>query len=503
MAVSLLGLDVGTTGCKAVVFDETGHILGQGYREYPLVYPQPGWIELDSNLVWESLVAAVRQAVSEVREPVETLSVACQGEACTPVSADGTVLHRAIVTFDNRTAETASQWETVLGRERLLRISGQPYHPMGTLFKILWIKRHLPDLFQRTWKFLCYGDFVLHRLGVGPAIDYSMASRTMAFDIRSKRWSAEILSAVDLSPSLLAEPAPAGTLLGPISSEASHELGLPKGVKAVVGGHDQTCGALGAGVVEGGQGLYATGTVECITIALTEFADGLGTRGYSCYPHVVPDLFVTLAFNFTGGALLRWYRDTFGFEERQEAERSGRDVYDLILADLPPGPVDVFVLPHFTATGTPWLDPMAKGAIVGLTLATTKKDIVRAILEGITYEMALNLEYLTEAGVEVGELRAVGGGARSSLWLQLKADLLGKRIVRTNITEAVCLGAAILAGWGTGVYASPLAGAQAAVRVGDTFTPDPILHRRYREKLATYERIYPAVKQIAANAPQS
>jgi xylulokinase len=173
-------------------------------------------------------------------------------------------------------------------------------------------------------------------------------------------------------------------------------------------------------------------------------------------------------------------------------------VYDLILSGLPEGPADVFVLPHFTATGTPWLDPLAKGAIVGLTLATSRKEIVRAILEGITYEMALNLKYLAQAGVEVGELRAVGGGARSSLWLQLKSNLLGQRVVRTDVTEAVCLGAAILAGWGIGAYPSPASAVKAAVRVSDAFEPDPVLHQRYRQRLATYERIYPAVRQISA-----
>ena len=494
--MSLLGLDVGTTGCKAVVFDEEGRILGQGYREYPLIYPQPGWIELDSNVVWEGLVAATREAVSGVEDPVQALSVACQGEACTAVAADGSVLDRAIVTFDSRTVSLIEEAEALLGRDRVFRTSGQPLHPMGTLLKVLWVKRNRPDIYQRTWKFLCYGDFVLHQLGVPPVIDYSMAARTMAFDLASGQWSNDLLSAVSVDSSMFAEPQPSGTVVGTVSPEVAEVLGLPAGVKVVTGGHDQPCGAFGAGVVESGVGLYATGTVECVTTALAEFGVGLGAQGYPCYPHVVPGLFVTLAFNFTGGALLRWYRDTFGYEERQQAEQSGRDVYDLILADLPPGPSDVYVLPHFTMTGTPWLDPAGRGAIVGLNLATTKKEIVRAILEGTTYEMALNLEYLSRAGVEVEELRAVGGGARSSVWLQLKADLTGKRVVRTDVTEAVCLGAAMLAGVGVGVYSSPAAAVAATVKLSDIYEPEPLLHARYRERLATYERIYPAIKAI-------
>jgi len=498
--MSLLGIDIGTTGCKAIVFREDGTILGQGYREYQLLHPRPGWEELDPREVWDGVCAAIRQAVAAAGsgDPVRALATSVQGEAVTPVAADGTILDHSPVTFDGRTVRYAAWWEEQFGREAIFEITGMPLHPMYTLCKVMWWRDERPEIFERAAWFLCYGDFALHRLGVAPTIDYSMAGRTMAFDLRGATWSLPLLERAGVPPEKLATPRPSGTAVGPIRDAVAEELGLPRGVLAVTGGHDQPCGALGAGIGTAGIAVDATGTVECITPVFDRpvLTPAMRDNNYCCYHHVVTGLYATLAFNFTGGSLLRWYRDTLGQEEVEIARRTGRDVYDIITERAAAGPSDLFVLPHFTMTGTPWFDPRAKGAILGLTLATGKEQLLKALLEGVTFEMRLNLERLAEAGVSVERLRAIGGGARSQAWLQLKADLFGRPVEALGVSEAACLGAAILAGVGAGIYRSASEAATALVRPVATYDPDPTRSARYDERFAVYRDLYPTLAPL-------
>jgi xylulokinase len=495
--MSLLGIDLGTTGCKAVAFDEDGTILASAYREYPLQFPRTGWIELDSNRVMKSAREVIREAASKVRkDPVRALAVAAQGEAVTPVSRDGQFLHNGIVTFDARTAPLVEWWDRKLGRRRIFETSGMPLHGMYSASKILWWKQERPDVFRKAKYFLCYEDLLFHELGLEPAIDHSLAARTMMMDLSREAWSDEICGAAGIDPKRLARLLPSGSALGEIGPKAAKEFGLTAGVVAVTGGHDQPCGALGAGVVEDGVGTYATGTVECITPAFKKRVvhPKLLENNIACYPHVVPGLFVSLTFNFTGGSLLKWYRDTFARTEKVLADTQGKDVYDLILAEAPKEPTSLFILPHFTATGTPHFDTESKGVIAGLRLSTTRGEIVRAVLEGVTYEMALNASVLGDCGAEIESFRAIGGGAKSSFWMQLKADLLGKPVHAMKVPEAVCLGAAILAGTATGKYESARKASLEISKVERTYRPDARKARIYRDRFARYRELYPALK---------
>jgi xylulokinase len=495
--MSLMGLDLGTTGCKAVVFDEEGRLLASAYREYPLQFPQPGWIELDSARVVRSAKEVVREAAAKsAKDPVRALAVAAQGEAVTPVAADGRYLHNAIVTFDARTAPLVPWWEKRITRRRLFDISGMPLHGMYTASKILWWKKNRPEVFDRARWFLCYEDLLFHALGLEPAIDRSLAARTMLLDVESGRWSDELLGVAGIGRERLARVFPSGTVVGVISGRTAQSWGLPEGTIAVTGGHDQPCGALGAGVVDDRVGTYATGTVECITPAFRKRVTDprLLESNIACYPHVVPDLFVSLTFNFTGGSLLRWYRDTFADGLHERARRERKDVYDLIVAECPKEPSSLFVLPHFTATGTPHFDTESRGVIAGLRLSTSRGEIVRALLEGVTYEMALNVAVLRECGARIDSFRATGGGAKSPFWMQLKADLLGKPVHAMRVPEAVCLGAAILAGTATGVYGSAREAGKEISKIERTYRPDAKRARIYHEKLARYRELYPTMK---------
>lgn len=429
---------------------------------------------------------------------VQAICLSVLGIAVTPVDRKGTPLYNSITAVDGRTTSQANQLRDRMGAQRIYNMTGIPVNPTFSLSKIMWLREHEPEIFSSAWKFLLYEELLIHRFGLIPAIDYCCAGFTMAFDSKRKVWSKEMLEAADIDPSRLADPVPSGTIIGEISGTVAVELGLPRKTKIITGGHDQVMSALGAGMVSGNTSTDCFGTIECVVSALPEFRSDpllLKNNQIICC-HVIDGMFATLVFNFTAGALLRWYRDTLGWEESRQAEMTGTDVYDLIIESAPDEPSSVLVLPHFIGSGTPYLDAESKGAFVGMTLATRKHDIVKGILDSITYELRLNLEALESAGITVHALHAFGGGAKSQKLLQLKADITGKPITVMKVTEAGCLGGAMLAGTALGVYDSVQEAASVLVRAGRTFYPRDDHRGRYDECYHTYQELYPSLRNI-------
>ncbi len=500
--MSLLGLDVGITGCKAVAFDLNGAMLAQAYREYPLYQPQPGWMEFEPAEVWTAVKAVIRDVTAATAatagDPVRALCIATHGESVAPVDAQGRPIYRFITAIDTRAAEQARWWGETLGRERIFAITGMPLHPMYTINKLMWLRQHEPGVFAAAERFLCMPDFLFSQLSVPPAMDYSLAARTMAFDVNRLAWSEEILALADLDASRLSRPVASGTVLGEIAPAVAAELGLPRGVLAVVGGHDHACGSVGCGAIAGGIVMDSTGTVECVAVASAKLVldPKLLASNLPIASHAAPGMYMVLGWTSVGGALLRWYRDNFARAEMAEAAATGQSVYDLILAQASAGPSPVLILPHFVGSGTPALDPASKGAILGLNLSTTAGQIIKGILDSVTYEIKLSVDAMEAAGIVVRELRAMGGGAKSSLWLQTKADILGKPVAAMDVAEAPCLGCAILAGVATGVFPSVEAGVAVMVRRGRVYEPDPALHTRYMEKAALFGQVYPALVEL-------
>jgi xylulokinase len=498
------GLDIGTTMVKAVVFDLDGNQVKEASREYDLEYPRPGWRELDSDLVWNRIKEVLAEIGSwEGSGSIKGLSVSVQGEAVTPISREGESLYNSIVTFDNRTLPQAEWWAKGLGKRDIFSITGQPLHPMTTLNKIMWFRDNIPRVYNRAWKFLCYEDLFFYRMGLEPTIDYSLASRTMAFDIRKKEWSDTMLDTADIDHDLLAEVAPSGHVVGELGSEMARELGLPSGIVIVSGGHDQPCSALGGGIVQPDIAVDSTGTVECVTPAMADpvLTDTMLDSNFPCYCHVKEGMYVTLAFHFGAGSVLKWYRDNFAREEIERAKGEGVNAYRILDQEATEGPVDVYVLPHFVGTGTPYLDPRSKGAILGLTTSTTRSDIYKAILDGITYETRLNIERLERSGVRMKELRAIGGGSRSEIWLKLKANILNKRISKLAVSEAGCLGASMLAATADGAYGSVDDAVEACVETEYTVEPDEEKVEEYDQRFEIYRGIYEHTRDVSWQIP--
>jgi xylulokinase len=497
--MSLLGIDVGTTGTKAVAFSHEGEPIAASYREYSLQSPKPGYMEIDPH----EATAAIKHVIAEVAsqtavDPISALAVSAQGEAAVPVSTDGRYLANVQVSMDERTVDYPDWWRERIDPAEVYGITGHAIYSIYTLPRTQWIQQHQPDVYRETWKFLCFPEFVLYLLGCEPVIDYSEAARTMGFDVRAKQWSQRMFDVAGVDMDKFPRAAQAGTVVGTVSDVVAVELGLPKGVRCVTGGHDQPCNALGAGITTGGSAVYGTGTVDCITPAFDGFveSDEFVRNNLACYPHVVPGKYVSVAYNSTGGNLLKWYRDTYAVEERMQAEREGIDPYDVILRGLPDGPSSVMVLPHFTVTGTPWFDTNSRGAILGLKLATRREEVVKALIEGTAFEMKLNMRNLSEAGVPVESVRSTGGGAKSDMWNQLKADMLGVPVATLQTAEGGSLGTAMLAGVATGVYDTIDEAVGLLIREERVFEPRPEMVQRYAERFAIYCDVYPALRDI-------
>jgi len=495
--MSLLGIDVGTTGCKAGVIDAEGRLLALAYREYETLHPQPGWAEFDSRLVWEQVKAVIAEAAhASQNDPIAALCVTSCGEAMTPVSADRQILGNCILGHDGRGEEYAAALAVDPGRERLHQINGNILGAAYSAPKLAWLRDHCPDAFERADKFMLWGGLVGFLLGGEATADTSLANRTLLLDIHSCDWSAELLQAAGIPASKLPRVVPPGTVTGQVDPALVRQLGLPDRVKIVAGGHDQCCTALGVGVVEQGQATYSIGTYICITPAYKNPPPSpvMLQNGLNVEHHVVPGLFVSFLYNLSGGAVLRWARDTLAAREKAEAAAQGLDVYNQLMAEMPESPTSLMVLPHFAPCGPPSFEANTSGVILGLKLETSRGELIKGLLEGVTYYFKEGLDLVSQAGLDIGEFRATGGGSKSDAWLQITADILGQPIGRVEVSECGVLGAAILAGVGIGQFSSAAETARRFVRVTRFFEPSSSRHALYLERMTRYKELYPLLK---------
>ena len=501
--MSMIGLDIGTTGCKAIAFSDDWRILGQGKREYSVLTPQTHWAEQDAELVWKLAVESLAEAISQSKsDSPRAIALSVQGEAVIPVDKEGRPLRNAILGMDTRTAEENTWLAETFGAEALYNRTGMPIHTMNTLTKLLWLKKHEPTIWDRSHQFLLYEDYFLRRLTGKASISHCLASRTQMYDLQSGCWAMDILEKCGIDAGRLSDLAPvAGGVVGGLEKDTAARIGVYGDVLVVSGGHDQACAALGSGVIKPGMAMVSTGTAEVVEVAMSSpvLSESLRRGNISVYRHVIPGLYLSMTLNHSGGLLLRWFRDTLGKDKLLEAERSGSDAYNLMLADAKPGPAGLMVLPHFSGSGTPTLDTTSRGAFLGMTFATTQADIAKAILEGLTFELRVNLDLLRVSGIEIEELHAVGGGARSDIWLQLKADICHTPLRVPRVTEAACLGAAVLASVGAGSYDSVSSAVKEAVGMDRTITPcsknSEAYNRRYELYLELYPKLIPLLRR--------
>lgn len=495
-----LGIDIGTSGCKSVVFDADGRQASMAYKEYDIISACEGWAELDTNEVIEKCFQVIRESASVLPEgSVTAMGISSQGEAFTLLDREGTALCNALVSSDIRADKYTGQWTERFGEEKLYRITGHTPHPMFSLFKLLWIRDNEPEIWSKASKILCFEDLLQYRLGIRkPAMGWPLAGRTMLFDVVHHVWDPEILDAAGIRIDQLSAALQSGTVVGNVQRDIARNLMLSESAFVVTGGHDQPCSALGAGALEPGVAVYASGTVECITPAFTTpvFTTELHDNNLCTYDHAAPGKYATVAFSLTGGNILKWFRDQFGAYEVGIAGKDGRDPYELLLDQMPEEPSRLLVLPYFTPSGTPYFDVTMKGAILGLDLSVTRAEIMKALLEGVAFEIRLNLEILKESGYEVDELRMIGGGARSLRHVQLKADVIGKPVTIPDVTEAGCMGVAMLA---KAAHQNQPVSEIARQWIKPVTKIKPQLREHYDKKFEQYKRLYPGMKNLIAS----
>lgn len=488
--MSLLGIDVGTSGCKAAVFSTDGALLGLAYEEYDYQHPHPGWAELDAPAVWERVKRTIAKAVALAgsADPVAGLCVSSMGEAVVPVTLQREILGSSLLNFDARGDEYLPGLAASLPPERLYQVNGNTLGSPYSLTKLKWIRQHQAELYRRADAFLHWSGLVSFMLGAELHVDYSLANRTLLFDLARETWADELFNWAGLEREKLPPPVPSGQVVGRVAATVAQELGLPAGIPIVSGGHDQCCNSVGCGCINPGAALYGMGTQLCATPVFSPrpAAQAMIERGMNTEHHAIAGQYVSFIYN-QGGALVKWFRDTFAQAENRQARAAGQNLYPHLFAELPDEPTSLLVLPHFTTTGPPRYIHDSSGVIAGLKLETTRGEILKGIVEGATFYLRACFESLPGTGIEIRELAAAGGGSQSDAWVQLSADILGRPITRSRVHEAGALGAAILAGAGCGIFASPREGVQAMVRLERHFEPDPRKGRLYDEQFDRYQ----------------
>jgi xylulokinase len=490
----LLGLDIGTTSVKAGIFDVEGRCLGFGRHDYALQTPAVDYVELDAEIYWNATCTVVRQALTcnnVAGQEIVGIGVSSQGETVIPVDLSGKPIHPALVWLDNRAHRESQQLKEQLGQSAYCHTGIPDINPTWTACKLAWLRHNRPQIFRSANKFLLVQDFVIHRLTAQFVTEGAIACTTLLYDIVDHHWWPQALEAVGLEPERLPEISRPGSVAGILTSQAAEALGLPSGIPVILGGMDQAVGAVGAGNILPEMISETTGGALAIQVTVPR-PDVDPSGRVPVYVHSATDRYLFVPVCDTGGMALQWFRDTFGEIEIQQADKEGKNVYDLLThlaSEAPPGCEGLLMLPHLTGAFSPEYDPHARGVFYGFTLFHHKAHFTRAVLEAVAFMLRRNLELVAQAGVKAEELRATGGGAASRLWRQIKADVCQLPVVTLCHRDTAPLGDAMLAAVAINLFSSLDEAVKAMVSTTERLVPIP-------ENTALYERSFQRYCQL-------
>jgi len=499
----LMGIDVGTTGTRAVIVRPDGHVMGAAVGPHqPMRMPRPGWAEQDPEDWWQAAVFAVRAALDSTGvKGSEIAAVGLSGQMHGVVLLDGAraVLRPALIWCDQR-SQSQCDWITAqVGAERLIRLVLNPALTGFSAPKLLWVRQNEPAVYERTAHCLLPKDYLRLRLTGEFATDVSDASGTLLLDVAGRSWSKPVLEALEIDERLLAKVHESPEVTGHITLDAAVLTGLKAGTPVAAGAGDQAASAVGNGIVLPGLTSATLGTSGVIFGYTGEpKLDPQGRIHTFC--HAVPGKWHVMGVTQGAGLSLRWFRDELGASEAWYAARVGADPYELILREAekaPPGSAGLLFLPYLMGERTPHLDPQARGMWFGLTAAHTRAHLIRSILEGVAFSLRDSLEIFNELEIPVREIRASGGGSRSFLWRQIQADIYGREVVSLREAEGSAFGAAMLAGVSSGVYGSVEEAAREAIQVREQVFPHAGHTRLYDRQYQVYRQLYPAVRKLS------
>jgi xylulokinase len=495
-----LGIDVGTSGTKTLAIDEKGTILATATAEYPCDHPRPGWSEQDPDLWWAATVATIRDVLAKADlRPAEVAGVGLSGQMHGSVflDADGHVIRPALLWNDQRTAAECAEIEARAGgREGLVRLVGNPALTGFTAPKVLWLRRHEPEHWDKVRQVLLPKDYIRYRLTGTYATEVSDASGTLLLDVANRRWSRELLGLLDLDPALLPPCYESPEVSAQVSAIGCEACGLARGTPVVGGGGDQPAGAVGNGIVRPGAVSATMGTSGVVFAHTHEPGfDPLGRLQRGC--HAVPGAWHVMGVVLSAGGSFQWLRNELGELEMEASKARGVDPYFLLTDEAAlagPGAEGLFFLPYLTGERTPHFDPDAKGGWIGLTVRHGREHLIRSVLEGATFAMRDSLELIREMGAEVSQIRLSGGGARNALWRQIQADIYGQDVHTINASEGPAFGVALLAQVGTGGFSSVAEACDATIQVVETTPVDPRAKAYYDRAYVIFRQLYQSLR---------
>lgn len=498
-----LTFDIGTTSVKACVFDEALKMRGYASDEYLLIANKPGYVELEPETYWQAVVHGAKSAMQRAGidpKGVVSISVTTQGETFIPIGRDGAALRNAVVWLDERAGKQAKALAEFFGAARFYRETGLPelsgYTPIS---KLVWLRENEPEIYEKTWKFLLLEDYILFRLTGRCVTEKALACSTGWFHFSSDGYWREMLDAAQIDMGKLPELLECGSVVsGGVLPQVQEALGLSENVKVVTGAMDQTAGALGAGNVAPGLITETTGTALCIAATLDR-PDLDDPSRVTVYRHIERGRFLMIPISMSAGMFLKWFKDNFCELESQQAKQEGRSVYELfdeIVEKTEPGANGLIAYPYLSGSLQPHNDPAVRGVFFGMGLDTKKAHFLRAIFESIAFLLRENIELVERVnGIQVREIRSLGGGSKSGVWRQIKADVMQLPIGALAESECTSLGAAILAAVALGYYPDA-ASAACANRIVEWKRPDASLAALYESAYKKYSELYPRLETL-------
>jgi len=489
----LLGVDVGTTGVKAALFDLNGRLESMGQAEYEVQHIRPAWVEQRPDDWWQAVGVAVRQALQSVAngsERVAAMAVSSQAPSLIPLDQSGEPLRPALIWMDRRAEAEAAHLAETVGFENICRVTGNRPDAFYVAAKLLWYKNHEPELFARTARFVQINGYVNYRLTGAFSMDPVHAALLQLRDYSTNEWSAELCDACGVDPRQFPDVAACHHIIGEVTRQAAEATGLRPGIPVMTGTVDGAAAALEAGVTRPGVAAEMTGTS---TVLLMPKTGGAREPAFINMPHALPGLDLQLGAMVASGASLRWFRDEFGTADVHDG-----DPYEHLTNEastVPAGSDGVIFLPYMMGERSPLWHTNARGVFFGLSLATPRAAIVRSILEGAVYALRHNAEVAARAGVPIHEVRSVGGGAKSDLWNQMKADILGIPICLPEVSAGAPFGDALLAGMGIGLYPDPDKSIRTMIRIRRQYEPVEERRQLYGEFYQVFRRIYEHLRE--------
>jgi len=495
----LIGMDIGTTGTKALLIDEQGAVRASATSEYPMYTPRPQWAEQDPQDWWHAAIEVLRLVLEDAGvkgEEVQAIGLTGQMHGMVMLDAAGEVLRPCILWNDQRTAAQCEWIMDTIGRERFLELTLNPALPGFTAPKIIWTRENEPEVYARAAKVLLPKDYIRFKLTGEYATEVSDASGTVLLNVTERQWSREVLAELDIPAEWLPRVVESPTITGQVTAEVAELTGLKAGTPVVGGASDQAASGVGTGIVEPGLVSVTMGT-SGVVFAYTETPSRDPQGRLHTFCHAVPGKWHVMGVTLSAGGSLRWFRDALGLQEQHVARLTRVDPYEILTAEaatVPEGCEGLLFLPYLTGERTPYADPNIRGGFVGLTLRHDKRHMVRAVLEGVAYSLRDCIEIFRDLAIPISQVRAVGGGARSLVWRQIIADVFGTELVTVNITDSTAYGAGLLAGVGVGVYASVPEACAQTIRIVDRVEPKPANVALYDAYYPVYRSLYSALK---------